>query len=62
MIDSGLEDTSKIGRVYAWNGRNETPWWSTAQARKINGTDGELFSPSLSSSNDLPIFRGELGR
>ncbi|VDK87596.1 unnamed protein product [Litomosoides sigmodontis] len=62
LIDSGLEDTSRIGRVYAWNGRNETPWWSTAQARKINGTDGELFSPQLSSSNDLPIFLGELGR
>ncbi|EJD76150.1 hypothetical protein LOAG_16851 [Loa loa] len=62
LIDTGLEDTGKIGRVYEWNGRNETPWWSTAQARKINGTDGELFSPFLSISDDLPIFLGDLGR
>lgn len=62
MIDTGLEDAGRIGRVYAWNGRNETPWWGTAQARKINGTDGELFSPFLSVSNNLPIFLGELGR
>ncbi|KAK6100601.1 CD36 family protein [Brugia pahangi] len=62
LIDTGLEDNSKIGRVYQWNGQNETPWWSTAQARKINGTDGELFSPFLSESNNLPIFIGDLGR
>ncbi|KAL4002006.1 CD36 family protein [Acanthocheilonema viteae] len=62
LIDTGLEDNRKIGQVYAWNGRNETPWWSTAQARKLNGTNGELFSPFLSSSNDLSIFLGELGR
>ncbi|VDN87382.1 unnamed protein product [Brugia pahangi] len=61
LIDTGLEDNSKIGRVYQWNGQNETPWWSTAQARKINGTDGELFSPFLSESNNLPIFIGDLG-
>uniref|UniRef100_A0A0R3RKD6 CD36 family protein n=1 Tax=Elaeophora elaphi TaxID=1147741 RepID=A0A0R3RKD6_9BILA len=62
LIDTGLDDTERIGQVYAWNGRNETPWWGTAQARKINGTDGEMFSPFLSASNDLPIFLGELGR
>ncbi|KAM3724802.1 Uncharacterized protein ACO02O_07918 [Dirofilaria immitis] len=62
LIDSGLGNVHKIGRVYAWNGGNETPWWSTAQAREINGTDGQLFPPFLSTSNDLPIFLGQLGR
>ncbi|VDM17425.1 unnamed protein product [Wuchereria bancrofti] len=62
LIDTGLEDNSKIGRIYKWNGQNEVPWWSTAQARKINGTNGELFSPFLSTSNNLPIFIGDLGR
>uniref|UniRef100_A0A915PX40 Uncharacterized protein n=1 Tax=Setaria digitata TaxID=48799 RepID=A0A915PX40_9BILA len=62
LIDSGLENIDRIGRVYAWNGRNETPWWSTAQARKINGTNGDLFPPLSSVSSDLPVFFGQLGR
>ncbi|VDK69002.1 unnamed protein product [Onchocerca ochengi] len=62
LVDTGLENAEKIGRVYAWNGRNETPWWGTAQARQINGTDTQLFPPFLSASNDLPIFLGQMGR
>ncbi|VDN07428.1 unnamed protein product [Thelazia callipaeda] len=62
LIGTGLRSNQELGHVYAWNGQNETVWWSTAQARMINGTDGQLFPPSIQIYRDLPVFLGQLGR
>lgn len=62
LIDTGLEGSHKIGKVYAYNGQDEVPWWFSPQARMINGTDGELFPTGLSRHSTLPVFLGQLGR
>ncbi|VDM49425.1 unnamed protein product [Toxocara canis] len=64
FIGTGLDDRSTLGRVYKWNGMEKLPaeWWSSDQARMINGTDGQLFPPLLSQSEDRYMFIGQIKR
>ncbi|VDK69962.1 unnamed protein product [Anisakis simplex] len=64
MVGTGLNDRSTISKVYKWNGLSSLPvdWWSSDWARMINGTDAQLFPPSLSTKKDLFIFIGLLKR
>lgn len=64
LIGTGLEDRRTLGKVYKWNGMDKLPadWWSSEQARMINGTDGQLFPPSLPRSEDRYLFIGQIKR
>ncbi|MFH4973833.1 hypothetical protein AB6A40_000542 [Gnathostoma spinigerum] len=64
LVDTGVRGAQNISKVIAWNGMREMPaeWWTTKEARMINGTDAQLFSPGLSRSEDQYIFSGPIGR
>jgi len=64
-INTGLEEVSDLAKVYSWNGMSGSlhdNYWYGAQARMINGTNGELFKPFLFTNPNLQIFIGQLCR
>uniref|UniRef100_A0A914LXH1 Uncharacterized protein n=1 Tax=Meloidogyne incognita TaxID=6306 RepID=A0A914LXH1_MELIC len=64
-VDTGLHNINLLDKVYSWNGlkgKLKNNFWYGEQARMINGTDAELFKPSLYNSEKLEIFIGQLCR
>ncbi|KAJ8028834.1 Scavenger receptor class B member 1 [Holothuria leucospilota] len=44
-VYTGETDIDKLNLVDKWNGMTELPYWTTPEARMINGTDGTLKHP-----------------
>ncbi|CAD5222399.1 unnamed protein product [Bursaphelenchus xylophilus] len=64
-VSDGYSDYGEsLGKVISWNSQNILPdsWWSTEEARTINGTDGGLFRPFVSKKEPLKVFSAELCR
>ncbi|KAI6177366.1 Lysosome membrane protein 2 [Aphelenchoides bicaudatus] len=63
-IDTGLNDTSLIGKVYSFNGKKVVNAWYKDYARMVNGTDGQLYPPGLDryDSNVFQLFIGQICR
>lgn len=59
VIETGKRRIDSIGTIDSWAGSKMLPssWWSTEQARMINGTDSGTFAPlHLKDSSVLPFF------
>uniref|UniRef100_A0A914DUQ4 Uncharacterized protein n=1 Tax=Acrobeloides nanus TaxID=290746 RepID=A0A914DUQ4_9BILA len=64
-VNTGLEGIHSIGKVYSWNNMTGTlpkKYWYGDQARMINGSDGQLFTPNLSPSDQIQVFSGKICR
>lgn len=58
-VETGTKDKSRVGRIISWANRTELPadWYTTPQARMINGTDSGSFShPNLKKTDRLEFF------
>uniref|UniRef100_A0AC35FZA0 Uncharacterized protein n=1 Tax=Panagrolaimus sp. PS1159 TaxID=55785 RepID=A0AC35FZA0_9BILA len=64
LINTGLKSAKDLGKLYAWKNMTVLPgkYWYGPQARMINGTDGQLFSPFLLPNQKLTIFVGQICR
>ncbi|KAI6201799.1 Lysosome membrane protein 2 [Aphelenchoides besseyi] len=64
-VDNGERDGGEsLGKIISYNGEKLTPenWWSTAEARSMNGTDGSLFKPFISKTDKIDVFSRDLCR
>ena len=63
-IDSGSVNINNVGKVYAYDNRKIMNNWYGEYADMINGTDGQLFAPSLDrrDSKKLTLFVGQICR
>ncbi|CAJ0942842.1 unnamed protein product, partial [Mesorhabditis belari] len=64
QILTGLDLRANTGKVVTWNNLTSLPetWWSTKEARMINGTDGQLFPPLLKAGEDRILFAAQACR
>uniref|UniRef100_A0A9J2PCY6 ShKT domain-containing protein n=1 Tax=Ascaris lumbricoides TaxID=6252 RepID=A0A9J2PCY6_ASCLU len=65
IIKTGKGNIEQIGAVVRWAGARSLPhnWWTTPQARMINGSDSGSFNhPRLSKNDVLPFFMALLCR
>ncbi|KAF8372376.1 hypothetical protein PRIPAC_78805 [Pristionchus pacificus] len=64
-IKTGKENIDDLGTIVTWAGTNLLPesWWTTKEARMINGTDtGSFAKPKLTDDDVLPMFHSYLCR
>ncbi|MFH4978760.1 hypothetical protein AB6A40_005469 [Gnathostoma spinigerum] len=64
-VQTGARNIAKIGHIVEWTGNSMLPstWWSTKQARMINGTDSGSFAPPrLQRDMELSFFQSFLCR
>ncbi|KAK0424064.1 hypothetical protein QR680_008480 [Steinernema hermaphroditum] len=65
VINSGKADINNIASIKKWAGMASLPetWWSTPQARAINGSDSGSFNkPNLKKSDRLYMFQSYMCR
>ena len=61
-VYTGKGDLNRLGDYIMWKGNTIVEQWGTPWARMINGTDGTLFHPGVSSHENLTIFITEIFR
>ncbi|GMT22694.1 hypothetical protein PFISCL1PPCAC_13991, partial [Pristionchus fissidentatus] len=64
-VHTGKDDIAQIGTIVSWAGQTLLPetWWTTEEARMINGTDtGSFAHPGLTEDDVLPMFHSYLCR
>ena len=68
-IYTGVEDISKIGQFFRWNGlkymstwHGGAPWPNGTGANCINGTEGLFFRPNLKEGDGLTVFVDDIQR
>jgi len=69
LIRTGVDDVATVGQIVAWaNPTNVSvllptlPWWGTPYANMINGTDGTLYPPHITTSAQPYIFVSNICR
>lgn len=61
-LNTGAVDRKKFGRVSSWNAHKTLPFWPAPACNAINGSDGTLFPPPISTREPLYIFNPDLCR
>ncbi|GMT21631.1 hypothetical protein PFISCL1PPCAC_12928 [Pristionchus fissidentatus] len=64
-VHTGKKDITKVGRIVTWNDQTLLPedWWTTTQARMINGSDtGSFAHVALTEKDVLPMFHSYMCR
>ncbi|GMS93337.1 hypothetical protein PENTCL1PPCAC_15512, partial [Pristionchus entomophagus] len=64
-IKTGKGDVDHLGEIVTWADKKLLPesWWSTKQARMINGSDtGSFAKPNLNEDDVIPMFHSYLCR
>ncbi|KAL7078903.1 hypothetical protein ACQ4LE_002620 [Meloidogyne hapla] len=64
-VEDGHKDNGEsLGKIITWNNSTSLPesWWESAQALRIDGTDGTLMPPYVSKTDVIPVFVAELCR
>ncbi|GMS94781.1 hypothetical protein PENTCL1PPCAC_16956, partial [Pristionchus entomophagus] len=64
-VKTGKENIAEIGTIVSWADKQLLPesWWTTKEARMINGTDtGSFAQPNLKEDDVLPMFHSYLCR
>jgi hypothetical protein len=57
-----VNDNTKFGQIAAWRSESELPFWNDTYCNMINGSDGALFPPFVTTNRVLSIFSPELCR
>jgi len=61
-IGTGIDDLDDLAQVKTWEGKEALDFWYTDAANAINGTDGSMFHPGISSSENVFMFSPDLCR
>ncbi|EJD75031.1 hypothetical protein LOAG_17741 [Loa loa] len=64
-ITTGNNNGSVVaGEILNWDGLKLLPanWWTSKQAREINGTDGEIYKPFIKKTDIIYVFAPDLCR
>ncbi|PIK37520.1 putative lysosome membrane protein 2 isoform X2 [Apostichopus japonicus] len=55
-VFTGETDIMKVNLIEKWNGMTELPYWTTPEARMINGTDGTVQHPFVKKEETFYAF------
>jgi len=61
-IHSGVKGTDNFGQILSWNGQKKLNIWTSDIANAINGSDGTLYPPFISTNTTKYLFSSDLGR
>nr|KAG5688735.1 hypothetical protein BaRGS_002059 [Batillaria attramentaria] len=61
-VRTGTDDLSKFLIIDRWNGLEYLNYWSTQLANMINGTDGSLYPPFVTTDRVLQMYDSNLYR
>ncbi|KAL8577387.1 hypothetical protein ACOMHN_060209 [Nucella lapillus] len=61
-VHTGADDLSKFLIIDRWNGLKYLNYWSTLLANMINGTDGSLYPPYVTTGRTLQMYDSNLFR
>ncbi|VDK35120.1 unnamed protein product [Taenia asiatica] len=62
VIDTGVNDITKLGNILSYKGKSTVDVWSSDEANQIKGTDGSHVAPGLSMNSRRFIFAADLCR
>ena len=62
LVNTGKDDITKSNQICKWNGNDSLPWWTSAEANMVNGTDGTFMSPKVDTSKKLYAFVTDICR
>lgn len=56
-VDSGTEDVTNVGQVYAVGERSKLDIWKTEECNQVTGSDGVIYGPSLvQKKEDIQVY------
>ncbi|XP_005096207.1 lysosome membrane protein 2 [Aplysia californica] len=61
-IISGQKGLDHFGEILSWNGNTSLSYWNSKIANAINGSDGTLYPPFISTSQTKYLFSSDLCR
>ncbi|KAG9487610.1 scavenger receptor class B member 1 isoform X2 [Eleutherodactylus coqui] len=56
LVNTGVEDISKVQMIDTWNGLKEVNFWNSEQANMVNGTAGQMWPPFRTPSEPLEFY------
>ena len=59
---NGQKDVSLLGQYSEWQGYTSLPWWGSAEANTVNGTEGLFFAPNVDKTKTLTTWTDDLFR
>ncbi|CAL8070699.1 unnamed protein product [Calicophoron daubneyi] len=62
LVDTGVDDISKIGWIYEVNGKRKMDIWDFPEANMLNGSDGSLAPPGLSVGSEVTFHVADICR
>ncbi|KAM7538610.1 hypothetical protein Aperf_G00000047261 [Anoplocephala perfoliata] len=62
VIDTGVNDVTKVGDILSFEGKNTVDAWSSEEANKIKGTDGSQVAPGLTMDSRRFVFANDICR
>ncbi|XP_050417376.1 platelet glycoprotein 4 [Patella vulgata] len=61
-VFTGKGDSSKHGVINEWNKMKTLPYWTSATAAMINGSDGTMYPPFLDQDKPIYVFSSDVCR
>ncbi|XP_055385357.1 scavenger receptor class B member 1-like isoform X2 [Condylostylus longicornis] len=61
-IFSGTQDITKYGLIDRFNGKTHLPHWLTEECNRLNGSDGSIFPPHMTTDTKLHVYDKDLCR
>ncbi|XP_059168458.1 lysosome membrane protein 2-like [Physella acuta] len=62
QIYSGVKGIDNFGKIVTWNQFEKLPYWTNESANMINGTDGTIYPPFISTKETKYLFSSDLCR
>ncbi|BFZ15099.1 hypothetical protein BsWGS_18137 [Bradybaena similaris] len=62
QIHSGLDGVNSFGQIVSWNEQSHLDYWNSSIANMINGSDGTIYPPFVSTAETKYLFSSDLCR
>lgn len=61
-VQTGITQPEKLGQITAWEGKSSVTAWGGPNCNKINGTQGDIFSPYITKETTISVFSTDICR
>ncbi|XP_067413141.1 lysosome membrane protein 2 isoform X2 [Emydura macquarii macquarii] len=62
VVLSGKMSYLNFSKIVEWRGKESLNWWTTESCNMINGTDGSVFHPLISTDETIYMFSSDFCR
>lgn len=61
-VQSGISHPEQLAQITAWEGKPSVTAWGGPTCNAINGTQGDIFSPYITTETELSVFSTDICR